>query len=243
MAAVIHVKKGSGSSGGLGGHIDRTYQVKNADQSKQHLNFYVARNADGKLKKYSKNPRKGSIHARCLDRIQNSMVTRKIQKNAVTRLNFMLSASNDEMKKIEASGKLDNWVAANYKFIADKFGEQNIVEFAIHRDEKTPHIHAVIVPILKDTHPKTGKERERLTARELLLKKGDVNRLSQLQEEYSKLMRNFSIERRKKGSRAIHIDPKAYRAAVKQQIQKEEFKEAIKKQAAKMVQNNRGPKL
>ena len=38
----------------------------------------------------------------------------------------------------------------NYKALAERIGEKNIISFIVHCDEKNCHIHATITPILKD---------------------------------------------------------------------------------------------
>ena len=38
----------------------------------------------------------------------------------------------------------------NYKALAERIGEKNIISFIVHCDEKNCHIHATITPILKE---------------------------------------------------------------------------------------------
>ena len=62
-----------------------------------------------------------------------------------------MSGTHARMKEIEADDKLfQAWKAANYQFACREFGQENIVRFTVHRDEKTPHIHCVFVPITQD---------------------------------------------------------------------------------------------
>lgn len=34
-----------------------------------------------------------------------------------------------------------------YRFVADKYGEENIVAFILHLDETNPHVHCTLLPI------------------------------------------------------------------------------------------------
>ena len=52
------------------------------------------------------------------------------------------------MKEIFADKeKSKEWIKENYKFLAKEFGKENIVRFTLHLDEKTPHLHAVTIPL------------------------------------------------------------------------------------------------
>jgi len=37
-----------------------------------------------------------------------------------------------------------------YRFLADRYGEQNVVSAYVHKDEKTPHMHFAFVPVTED---------------------------------------------------------------------------------------------
>ena len=55
------------------------------------------------------------------------------------------------MKEIFADKeKSKEWIKENYKFLAKEFGKENIVRFTLHLDEKTPHLHAVTIPLTND---------------------------------------------------------------------------------------------
>ena len=50
----------------------------------------------------------------------------------------------------KSSGLFLEWQRANIKFLEDEYGKENIVKLELHRDEKTPHFHAIVVPLTKD---------------------------------------------------------------------------------------------
>lgn len=206
--AVCHMEKGSGSSTGqMQKHNERNQEVKNANPEKAHLNFYVSRNSNSNKSYTTKeNPREGSYKDREKAIIKKQGVTRKIQQNAVKRLSFILSGSHEQMKEIEKKGDIKQWALDNYEFIGQKYGYENITEFAVHCDELTPHIHCIIVPIINVKEgdlTKNGKQKKmgaRLSARELTQRKD----LVALQDEYAMAMKKYGLERGVKGSRAKH---------------------------------------
>ena len=42
---------------------------------------------------------------------------------------------------------IENWAKDMYDVLAGRFGEENILSFIVHLDERTPHIHADIIPV------------------------------------------------------------------------------------------------
>lgn len=64
------------------------------------------------------------------------------------------------MRRIQAAGKLDEWCKDNIEWLQDTFGKDNIVSAVLHLDEKTPHIHATVVPIVTGERRKKHKKKE-----------------------------------------------------------------------------------
>ena len=186
--AVLHIEKVTTGANSLGAHIDRspghTYTYKNADPARLQENNHLTCGGFNKMKL-----------GEAIDlRIKTAYTGKKaIRKDAVKGMSIVLTGSHDEMKKIASDGKTRNaWLNANIKFVKEEFGEDNVVRFTLHMDEKTPHIHAVIVPLTKDG---------RLSAKELM---GDKIAMSERQTRYADQMQPFGLERGVVGSKAIH---------------------------------------
>jgi hypothetical protein len=187
MKAICRVSKvkGAGSISGKSAHNYRLAEVPNADPNRQHLNEeYV------------------NIHKHlgpAIDgRIQDAGIT-KTRQDAVKGMEFILTASPERFKRDEAGQAVGDyrqhpWVKANLDFMQQKYGD-NLVAFTLHQDEKTPHIHAVVVPITDDG---------RLCAKEMFNPKS----LRDLQTEYAQAMKPFGLERGIEGSRARHVEMK-----------------------------------
>ena len=48
--------------------------------------------------------------------------------------------------------EIERWAKDMYDVMAGKFGEDNILSFIVHLDERTPHIHANIIPMTEDKY-------------------------------------------------------------------------------------------
>lgn len=48
---------------------------------------------------------------------------------------------------IARDAKIEEWAKDVYKFIAQKYGEDNIAAFIVHLDETNPHVHCSLLPI------------------------------------------------------------------------------------------------
>lgn len=193
--AVLHTEKGKISAGGIGNHIDRvegaehTYQ--HADPKKRNLNIHFALRGDR---------HKMNLQDAINERIKEGYNgKRKIRTDAVRYATHILTGSHEDMLEIFSDkNKADKWMKENYKFIADEFGEENIVRFSVHLDEKTPHIHAITVPITADG---------RLSALEML---GGPKDLQKRQDRYAERMAKFGLERGLKNTGIKHEDAKTY---------------------------------
>ena len=92
-----------------------------------------------------------------------------------TYASFILQGSHDTMERLafgeqqvdynpgadnshlERKEEIEKWAVDMYKFMAMKYGEENIASFVVHLDETTPHAHCVVVPIT-DSHKLSFKE-------------------------------------------------------------------------------------
>ena len=181
--------------GGIGSHIDRKHTPPNADACQTSLNEeLLADKAHVSLQE--------AVEARIQQGYHSS---KRIRKDAVKALGLILSGSHQRMKEIEADAPLfASWKQKNYAFMCREFGTKNLVRFTIHRDEKTPHIHCVVVPLTKDG---------RLSAKELM---GGKLILQGYQDRYSQAMACFDLHRgvSKELTGRVHQPTKQYYRAL-----------------------------
>lgn len=191
--AVYHGSKGKGSGGGLGNHIDRKegkeHTYKHADPERKHLNrSFKTRFSEMSIPK--------AIEKRIQEGYKGN---RKIRKDAVKYMSHVMTGSHEQMKKIFShDAARERWIRKNIDFVNSEFGEENIIRFEIHLDEKTPHIHAVTVPLTPE-----GK----LSAKEIM---GNKKALTARQDRYAELMKEFGLNRGLRNTGVKHENANDY---------------------------------
>lgn len=233
---VLHLEKAKGNDSGMSAHIERTIHPKNADASRTHLNKEMIAYPEG-----IKN-RTSSIQYR----LDNANLKRKIGTNQVRAIRIMLSGTHETMKEIEKNKQLDNWCKDNLDWIKETFGEENLVSAVLHMDEKTPHLHATIVPIVtgerrkakKDSNPliykKKNSNANRLCADDIMAR----NKLKHYQNTYAAAMAKYGLRRGIEGSEAKHISTSEYYRNLHEQNQKLEQKKNQKQSELKTIEKN-----
>lgn len=100
---VLHLSKATGSDAGMSSHIERTIHPANADETMTYLNEELIEFPQGVT-----NRTEAIQH-----RLDTAELARKIGKNQVRAIRVLLSGSPDDMKRIEAEGRLKEWCANN----------------------------------------------------------------------------------------------------------------------------------
>lgn len=59
-------------------------------------------------------------------------------------INFAPGADNSNISR---QSDIEKWAMDVYRFVADKWGEENIAGFIVHLDETNPHVHCTLLPI------------------------------------------------------------------------------------------------
>ena len=206
----MHLEKAKGADGAMSTHIERTVHPKNADRTRTHLNRELVRFPEG-----VKNRTQAIAH-----RIETAGIKRKVGTNQVKAIRVLLTGSNKDMKQMEEDGRLDGWCNDNLKWLRETYGERNLVSAVLHMDEKTPHIHATIVPIVTGERRKARKEEQngkkkyrKKNTQDVRLCADDVmarHRLKHYQDTYAQAMSKYGLQRGIDGSLAKHISTMQY---------------------------------
>lgn len=216
--AVLHMEKTSGTDSAMSVHIERTIKPKNADESRTHLNRELIRFPDG-----VENRTQAIQH-----RLDTAGLARKIGNNQVRVIRILLTGTHEDMERITNGGRLDEWCNDNLRYLADTFGKENIVSAVLHMDERTPHIHATLVPIVKGERKRRKKEEQvkkryrkkptdtaRLCADEIMTRA----KLKSYQDTYAQSMSGYGLQRGIDGSEARHITTRQYYRDLVQQTE------------------------
>ncbi|MEO0516289.1 MAG: MobV family relaxase [Cyanobacteria bacterium P01_A01_bin.116] len=130
--------------------------------------------------------------------------------SAVLAFELMLTASPEYFRPDNPGAasewqadKLQAWETLSAQWLKERYGD-NIVRATFHRDESTPHIHAVIVPLNEKGH---------LNARDYV---GGRDRLIALQDSYAEAMKPIGLSRGIRGSKVQHEKIKDYYKSVSQ---------------------------
>ncbi|KAB4841242.1 mobilization protein [Bacteroides thetaiotaomicron] len=208
--AVLHLEKAKGTDSRMSAHIERTVHPKNADRTRTHLNRELVQFPEG-----VRNRTQAIAH-----RIETAGIRRKVRANQVKAIRILLTGSNKDMKQMEAEGRIEDWCNDSLKWIRETYGEQNLVSAVLHMDEKTPHIHATVIPIVTGERRKAGQEEQngkkkyrKKNPQDVRLCADDVmarHRLKHYQDTYAQAMNKYGLQRGVDGSLAKHISTMQY---------------------------------
>ena len=213
---VLHMEKAHGSDSGTTAHIERSIIPKNADPTRTHLNRRLIEYPD-RVKDRS---------AAIQRRLEEAGLTRKVGSNQVRAIRINVSATHEDMERIQREGRLNEWCADNLRYFADTFGKENIVAAHLHMDEKTPHMHVTLVPIVKGERKRRKREEQakkryrKKPADSVRLCADDIMsrlKLKSYQDSYAAAMAKYGLQRGIAGSEARHVSTQQYYRDIKRQ--------------------------
>ena len=176
----------------------------NYDPTREHLNFEIV---NGKVRPVDKSR---SIPDRMADSLRQRGIKDPneglVEPKYRTVVNIILGGSRELMRQL-AFGKQDvdfeqgadnsrivrkpeieQWAKDAYRFICEKYGEQNIAAFVVHLDEQNPHVHCTLLPI------KDGK----FAYKEIFAGKDKYEysaRMKQLHSDFAEVNRKWGLSR------------------------------------------------
>ena len=206
----LDIKKAKGTSDTTqSDHIERKIMPKNADPTRTHLNRTLVEYPDG-------------VHGRdeaIAHRLNTAGFKRKITHDQIRVVRVVLSGTHEDMINIQDNGRLDEWCSDSIQWLQATFGRDNVVAAHLHMDEKTPHIHAAVVPIVTGERRKAKKEQEdgkrkyrkkktsvRLCADDLF----NRQTLIAYHDNYARVMAKYGLQRGVRGSEARHTTTTQY---------------------------------
>lgn len=136
------------------------------------------------------------VAARRAARIAEAALKRKPQKNAAHAIEFTISASPEWFAGLNPDGCRAYFDAARAS-LGRQYGAENVIGWSIHYDEETPHMHVLMVPLVKD------KDSWRYSSSQFLGGRAD---LVALQDQLAADLARFGVVRGERGSQARHTD-------------------------------------
>ena len=124
----------------------------------------------------------------------------------------LLFTSDKEFFKDMTREEIVNWANCCMDFVYEDIGYEKwqVLNTTIHLDEKTPHLHCVVVPLIKKFDKRSNKDKWTISKKHYMK---DKNYLSTLQDKYHERMINngYDLDRGIKNSDNEHIDIKQYK--------------------------------
>lgn len=181
-------------------HFARSRPTPNADPQRTDQNRWLVGSADKPL---------DQAITECMTKA--GIDRTKLRKDAVLANDILLSVSPEWFRpdNPEASGTYDKnrvraFAAEAQQFLRKQFGPR-LVAAVLHLDEATPHVQAVVVPIMHGE----GKK-HRLSSKDYF----GPDRLRMLQQAWEDRLRPHGVGPRTKGSRARHTTLREYYSAL-----------------------------
>lgn len=192
MYAILRIKKHSGtdanrSLSGMTNHNQQRENVPNANPEMSAQNVELIGTGDYKHDVNKRIKESGAL----------------VQKNNVKAIEHLMTASPDYFK---SKSDIKRFAQRSYDFMRETYGNENIVSMSLHMDEKTPHIHAFVVPVVNGKL-KNGKEIKRISAKKYVNGK---KAMQELQDRFAEYFKELGLERGRKKSKAKHTTIQEY---------------------------------
>ena len=124
---------------------------------------------------------------------------------------LLFTATNEFFKDMTRED-IKEWANTCMEFVYEDLGytKEQVLHATVHMDEKTPHVHCVVVPLVKKFDKRTNTERYTISKKQYIK---DKIHLSELQDKYHKRLtdKGYDLERGIKGSDRKHIKIKEYK--------------------------------
>ena len=195
--AILRFAKYKGPEiGHIEAHNERTKEKyasnPDVDTTRSHMNFHLV------------TPR-WSYEQEIRHRIR--MAGCRVRKDSVKFVDTLVTVSPEFAKAHEP--EMPEYFNRAFEFLKERIGEENIISAVVHMDEKTPHLHATVVPIVAGERVRRKREGERKyeTKSGPRLSADDVMRRTKLHEyqnSYAAAMEPFGLQRGIVGSTAKH---------------------------------------
>ena len=147
---------------------ERANENRRIDRSRTRLNFEIAKGGKVQAVDQSKSIPEKFAENLAARGIKDPNRKWPDEPRYRTVVDFIISGSHDTLRdlafgtqevdysqgadnsSLERRPEIERWAKDMYDALSGKFGEENILSFIVHLDERTPHIHADLVPVTQD---------------------------------------------------------------------------------------------
>ena len=155
----------------------------------------------------------------------------------------LLFTSDKEFFKDMGKENIIKWANTCMNFVYKDIGYEKwqVLNATIHMDEKTPHLHCVVVPLIKKYDKRSNKDKWTISKKYYMK---DQIHLSKLQDKYHERMVNngYDLDRGIKNSDNEHIDIKQYKKITRKlnvelTSKNEKLNKSIEELESRMISN------
>ena len=210
----------SSNLSGVQKHNEREFDVPNANLEKSHLNRRLIGASNlSKLVNNRINETKAKV-------ISSGKNTSNVAVEIILSASPEYFRDNPDEIGVYDEKKMEAWVTCNKDFLEQKYGD-NLVCLDLHLDEATPHLHAVVTPLLKKekSYRRTKDQiKNNIPPRKYeafsLDSKTMFNRgaLIELQTDAALAVKDLGISRGIRGSKAKHTTLKEFYSIMNQEF-------------------------
>lgn len=183
--AILRVKKYSALAplAGVARHHCRQSSARGVDaaRSSRNLSFGAARSG----------PAGVTAAVQSVLDVAQAKQGKKFRQDGVKAVEYMLTASPEWWKSASSKYRAAFFDQAR-RWLRAKHGAGNVVAEWVHLDERSPHLHVVVVPLYEG----------RPNARHFL---GGAQKLSALQDEFAGLMHPLGLQRGTRNGKGSHL--------------------------------------
>lgn len=130
-----------------------------------------------------------------------SQQKRKIRKDCPRALEYVISASSEFFESATEKEKSD-YFKKSLEYLQSRHGKENVISAVIHNDEATPHMHVVVVPVIKEKKTPTKENRTGIVEKLNPKHYCDKFELPKLHSEFNERVGSvFGLERGEKSER------------------------------------------
>lgn len=128
-----------------GVRVETVWVPDNADESKVHLNREL-------VSRTVTDPSTGKAKTLTIQQVVNRRIEEagitKVRSNQNTCIEIIFSGSPETMCAMSHE-QVNKWAHDTLAWAQDRWGKDNVVSATLHCDEKTPHMHVIVVPIVQ----------------------------------------------------------------------------------------------
>ena len=150
-----------------GFRVETVWVPDNADASRVHLNREL-------VSRTVTDPSTGKAKTLTIQQAVNRRIEeagiKKVRSNQNTCIEVIFSGSPETMCAMSQE-QVNAWARDTLAWAQDQWGKENIVSATLHCDEKTPHMHVIVVPIVQGPSRRSASKEKLDAAKGLDTKK------------------------------------------------------------------------